>query len=315
MQRPYPVKRLSLVFQKGFLFYAEFNIRLFFLLLLTQKNTLFSNDLDTLLPNFIVSKMQGKELIFDSHELFSEVPELENRKFVKSVWCRIERGILPKLKKVITVSESISKHYMHHYGVQAVGIRNLPMEVPLNPEPFPFPIKNKKAILYQGSVNVGRGLELMIETIKLLDDFILIIIGAGDILEGLEQKILIEQLENKVKFLGKVLPNELKTFTPNANIGISLEEDLGLNYRYALPNKIFDYIQAEVPVIVSNLPEMKKLVDTYQIGEVLMKRSPEALAKLIRAMDQKNYSRQLLEAKKQLNWSKEKVKLIQLLQS
>ena len=139
--------------------------------------------------------------------------------------------------------------------------------------------KEKNVILYQGSVNVGRGLELMIETIKLLQDCVLVIVGSGDILEDLEQMVLKEGLEDKVKFTGRMTPSKLRGFTPSATIGISLEEDLGLNYRYALPNKLFDYIHAEVPVIVSDLPEMKKIVLEYEVGQVLLKRTPENLAK------------------------------------
>ena len=111
------IKRMKLLFHKGFLFYAEFNIRLFFVLLFAKKDILYANDLDTLLPNYLVSRLQGKELIFDSHELFSEVPEIQHKKFVKWFWLRIERSIIPRLKKIITVSDSIKKHYEDLYNV------------------------------------------------------------------------------------------------------------------------------------------------------------------------------------------------------
>ena len=110
--------------------------------------------------------------------------------------------------------------------------------------------------------------------------------------------------------MGKVLPKDLRQFTPNATIGLSLEEDIGLNYRYALPNKLFDYIQAEVPVIVADLPEMKKLVETYQVGEILWERSPKSLAKLILKVISNNYTIALQKAKRELTWTKEKDKLV-----
>lgn len=315
IHRDYKVKRLRLLFNKGFLFYAEYNLRLFFLLLFSKKDMLLSNDLDTLLPNYIISKIQRKKLIFDSHELFSEIPELENRKFVKRFWLHLEKWILPKLKNVFTVSESIQKHYESHYGIKVSVIRNLPQSIETVSIPFDFSTKGKKVILYQGSVNVGRGLELMIDTIKIIEDGVLVIIGSGDVLEALETKVLEEELENKVKFLGRVLPQKLKQLTPNADIGVSLEEDLGLNYRYSLPNKIFDYIQAEVPVIVSNLPEMNKLVKEYKIGEILLKRTPEGLALLISQMIEGNYSQALENAKKELTWKNEKEQLITVIEN
>ena len=315
LYRDYATKRISMLFHRGFLFYAELNLRLFFLLFFTKKEMLFSNDLDTLIPNYFVAKLQRKELIFDSHELFSEIPELKHRKLIKQFWLTIERWILPRLTKVITVSDAIKKHYKNLYGIEAVVIRNLPLEKSVHQQSFPFPTENKNIILYQGAVNIGRGIELMIETIKLLDNCVLVIIGAGDIIEVLKQKVSSQTLKNKVRFMGKVLPKDLRQFTPNATIGLSLEEDIGLNYRYALPNKLFDYIQAEVPVIVADLPEMKKLVETYQVGEILWERSPKSLAKLILKVISNNYTIALQKAKRELTWTKEKDKLIRLLNS
>ena len=90
---------------------------------------------------------------------------------------------------------------------------------------------------------------------------------------------------------------------------MSLEEDLGLNYRYALPNKVFDYLHANIPVIIADLPEMRALIEKYSIGEVLHERSPEVLAKTILSMSQKSYTKELKLAKEKLNWSEEKKKL------
>ena len=315
VNRDYKTKRLSLLFNKGFLFYAEFNFRLFFLLLFSKKNILYANDVDTLLPNYLVSKIQNKKLIFDSHELFSEIPELVNRKFVKNFWLRIENRIIPKLKTIITVSDSIKEHYKSKYNVEPITVRNFPELKDIASIPFDFSIKNKKVILYQGSVNIGRGLELMIETMKVLDQYLLVIIGSGDIIEILERKVLDEGLENKVKFLGEIQPEKLKTLTPNATIGISLEEGLGLNYKYALPNKIFDYIHAEAPIIVSNLPEMKKIVEHFKVGEILMTRTSNDLANLIQEVSSKNYKEALILAKKELNWDREQEVLINLIKN
>jgi glycosyltransferase involved in cell wall biosynthesis len=263
----------------------------------------------------LVSKIQGKELIFDSHELFSEVPELQHRQFVKSVWLGMENYLMPKLKKVITVSDSIKSYYEKRYGILVTVVRNLPEPKAVKTNKFPFSTHGKKVLLYQGSVNMGRGLELMIQTMKHLEDYLLVIIGSGDIMEQLEQNVLQNNLENKVKFMGKVSPKELHKLTPNASIGLSLEEDLGLNYRYALPNKIFDYIQAEVPVIVSALPEMEKLVTSVQAGTILRQRSPEDLAKLIQNFSPEMYTDALKKAKRELVWTKEKIALEKLVKA
>ena len=312
IQRNYKTIRFRLLFNKGFLFYAEFNIRLFIFLLFTKKDLLFSNDLDTLLPNYIIGKLQNKKLVFDSHELFSEIPELVNKQRVKKVWLFLEKTIIPKLQNVITVSDSIKNHYHNLYGISAIVIRNIPKIEHINQKNFEIDAEEKKVILYQGSVNIGRGIELMIDTMALLDEYLFIVIGDGDILEQLKEKVSNLSLHDKVKFIGKKTPEELKELTPNATIGMSLEEDLGLNYRYALPNKIFDYLHANVPVIVADLPEMRSLIKKHPIGEILIERTPKTLAKTIINMTNISYEKELKTAKKELNWSKEKEKLISI---
>ncbi len=312
IHRKYSAKRFRLLFNKGVLFYTEYNIRLFLFLLFTKKDMLFSNDLDTLLPNYFIGILQRKELIFDSHELFSEIPELVNKQQVKNIWLYLEKTIIPKLQNVITVSDSIKNHYHNLYGISPIVIRNIPKIKKISQKNFEIDAEGKKVILYQGSVNIGRGIELMIDTMALLDEYLFIVIGDGDILEQLKEKVSNLSLHNKVKFLGKKTPEELKEITPNATIGMSLEEDLGLNYRYALPNKIFDYLHANVPVIIADLPEMRALIKRYPIGEILTKRTPKKLAKTIISMTNNSYEKELKTAKKELNWSKEKEKLISI---
>lgn len=315
IQRNYGVRRFQLFFNKGILFYAEFTIRLFFFLLFSKKDVLFSNDLDSLLPNYWVGKIQQKKIIFDSHELFSEIPELIHKKRVKNVWLTLERTYLPKLKNIITVSDAIKNHYHALYGVKATVIRNVPKIHTIRKVRLEDTFADKKIILYQGSVNIGRGIELMIDTITLLEDCIFVVIGEGDILDQLKKKVRDLGLESSVLFLGKKTPEELKALTPNAAAGISLEEDLGLNYRYALPNKIFDYIHGNVPVVVSDLPEMRLIIEKYAVGEVLKERSPEILAETLLRIRTKDYKHNLINAAKELNWSKEKEKLKNLITS
>jgi len=307
--RNYSTKRFRLLFNKGILFYAEFNIRLFLFLLFTKKYMLISNDLDTLLPNYLIGILQRKKLIFDSHELFSEIPELVTKPRVKKVWLYLEKTIIPRLQNIITVSDSIKNHYHYLYGISATVVRNIPKREEINQKKIKLNTEGKKVILYQGSVNIGRGLELMIDTMPLLDEYLFLVIGDGDILKQLEKKVTNLSLESKVKFLGKKTPKQLKNLTPNATIGMSLEEDLGLNYRYSLPNKIFDYIHGNVPVIVADLPEMRAIIERHPVGKILSERTPKSLAKSIISMTNNNYKKELKAAKEDLNWSKEKEKL------
>jgi len=120
-----------------------------------------------------------------------------------------------------------------------------------------------------------------------------------------------------VVFLGKIDPASLLNYTVQADAGISLEEDLGLNYRYALPNKLFDYIQAGIPVLVSDLPEMKSVVETFNIGLVSDARTPEVLASFFMQVlynEEKRalWKSNLEKAANELCWENEEKKLMAL---
>ena len=311
LNRSYRTKRISLLFNKGVLFYAEFNLRLFFVLLFYKKDVLLANDLDTLLPNYLISKLQIKKLVYDSHELFSEIPELVNKPFTKKVWRSLERRVLPNLKNTYTVSNSIADYYDKKYQTKFKVIRNLPLMIrTISKGNFSFDHKGEKIILYQGALNIGRGLELIINTMPFISNCILVIIGNGDIIKNLKSYVKNINLVKKVRFLESLTPNELQKITPLANIGISIEEDLGLNYRFSLPNKIFDYINAEVPILVSNLPEMRKIIDTHKVGEIVKDRSPQKLALQIKELLKKDYSEELKKAKKELIWENQEEELL-----
>lgn len=311
LNRSYRTKRISLLFNKGVLFYAEFNLRLFFVLLFYKKDVLLANDLDTLLPNYFISKLQIKKLVYDSHELFSEIPELVNKPFTKKVWRSLERRVLPNLKNTYTVSNSIADYYDKKYQTKFKVIRNLPLMIrTISRGNFSFDHKEEKIILYQGAINIGRGLELIINTMPFISNCILVIIGNGDIIKNLKSYVKNINLVKKVRFLESLTPNELQKITPLANIGISIEEDLGLNYRFSLPNKIFDYINAEVPILVSNLPEMRKIIDTHKVGEIVKERSPQKLALQIKELLKKDYSEELKKAKKELIWENQEEELL-----
>jgi glycosyltransferase involved in cell wall biosynthesis len=312
LKRAYKTKRFKLLFNAGFLFYAEYNLRLFCYLLFTKKDMLLANDLDTLLPNYLISKLQNKKIIFDSHELFPEIPELVHRPKVKKVWLALEKHILPKLKNNYTVCSSIAEFYKNKYHSNFTTIKNLPTKKEVKKGAFSFNTNSKKIILYQGALNVGRGIELMIETMHFLENNLLVLIGDGDICQTLKDKVCKEELDSKVFFLGKITPTELHKLTPLASIGLSLEQDLGLNYRFALPNKIFDYIQAEVPILVSNLPEMSQIISAYNVGEIVKNRTPEKLAIQIKKVLENEYAKELKLAKSALIWEQQEAQLLAL---
>ena len=312
-------RRFRMLLKRGPLFYAFYNLRLFFFLLFRRKPVmLVSVDLDTLTANYLASVVRRIPLLYDSHEYFTEVPELVDRPVVKKTWERIERAIIPTLKAGIAVSDSIAEVYREKYGVDFRTIRNVPVSgspgVSGNlQDTYPSTYK----LMYQGALNRGRGIELMIEAMRYVPDAVLFIVGDGDIRTDLQSLAHSLKLTDRVVFPGRLLPRHLAMITAQCDLGFSLEEDLGLNYRLALPNKIFDYIQARVPVLCSDLPEMASLVKTYRVGDVCRERSPQALAGQVREIlknkEQRDMWRvQLEQAATALCWEIEEQKLIEV---
>src|SRR5690606_9274555 len=139
-------------------------------------------------------------------------------------------------------------------------------------------IEGQKIIIYQGSVNINRGIEPLVTAMKHIENAHLYIIGVGDVFDKIVQQVLDLNLQDKITLLGKIPFKFLHHYTHQADLGLSLEENVGLNYKYALPNKLFDYINAGVPVLTSALPEMEKIVSTYKIGETIESITPENIA-------------------------------------
>jgi glycosyltransferase involved in cell wall biosynthesis len=311
----YRTIRMKMLFKKGPLFYAEFNTRLFLLLLFEKANLFVANDLDTLPAVFLASKIRMKTLIYDSHEYFTELPELLGRKMVKKIWGRLEALMLPHIKYSYTVSHSIAAEYNRKYNINMKVIRNLPLKLSGKVESSVVLSKNhEKIVLYQGSLNMGRGLEMAIKAIQYTSNVKLIIIGKGQIENELKQLSVSLGLTDCVVFPGRLSPDDLVQYTIQADLGISLEEKLGLNYYYALPNKLFDYIQAGIPVLVSDLPEMSAIVNHYQIGLVTHTSDPQKLALLFNEMayDQEKrafWKANLTIASQELCWENEEEKL------
>lgn len=286
--RSYRTKRFRMFYEKGALFYAWFNFRLFWFLLFHSSHILVANDLDTLLPNYLVSKLKRKKLVYDSHEYFTEVPELISRPKVKAVWERIERFIFPKLTFVSTVNQSIAEKYREKYGVTLKVVRNVsPLWNPSHirsKQELGIP-EGKHILIMQGAgLNVDRGVEEAIRMMPFLENAVLIIVGNGDIIPEMKKLVEREKWQDRVLFFGKRPYAELLQFTQQADLGLSFDQPTNPNYLFSLPNKIFDYIHTSTPVICSDLVEVSKLVKSYNVGEIVTDFEPQHLARQIQTV-------------------------------
>jgi glycosyltransferase involved in cell wall biosynthesis len=320
-QRNYETIRMQLLWEKGPFFYAEYNIRLFFLLLSRPADLLVSNDLDTLLPNYLVHKIKRVPIIFDSHEYFTETPELVHRPKVQRIWKWIEKMIVPKLKHCITVNTSIAELFEVKYHIPFKVVRNIPqrrekIDIPKRKE-LELP-EDRYILLLQGSgINIQRGAEEAVEAMQYIDNVLLLIVGGGDVLPVLKNMVSELKLESKVKFVGRQTPEKLFGFTANSDLGLTIDKDTNINYRYSLPNKLFDYIHAGVPVLASPLVEIKNIIQHYEVGEFITSHDPHHIAETINSLfsDEarlKKYKLNTIKASEELDWEKEKNTLIEI---
>lgn len=291
LQRPYRTHRMRLLFRKKAVFYAEYNLRLFLFMLFSRAHIFYANDTDTLPAAFLAARLSGRKLFFDAHEMFPEVPELASRPRIKAVWTSIENLLIPRVDGAVTVCRSIADIYSQRYHIHMDVVRNVPLRDAEAPAPsHPLPAHGRKVLLYQGAVNLGRGIEPMIAAMHYLPDCLFVIAGIGDKYRELQAEVQRRQLSDRILFLGRLPLEELRSVTAQAHLGISFLENLGLNYYYSLPNRIADFVQARVPVIATDFPEIRSVVQQYQIGTLvppevtaLQSYQPEQLADIIRS--------------------------------
>ncbi len=308
--RPGKTKLFKLPVNKGPLFYFFLNVYTFIFLLFHKFNILWAVDMETLLACRIAAFLKNRPVVFDSHEFFSEVPELQHRKPVKKIWQTLEKLFIPGCHLKFTVSPGLVSLYKKRYDVDFDLLRNVPLSQPFKkPQIHPSGIPT---ILYQGALNTGRGIAETIYAMKYLPHYRFIIIGRGDCTESL--KTLTKQLglQTQVEFIGAVPFEYFWKYQENALVGMCLLENNGLNYFHSLPNRIFDYMQAGIPVITTDFPDISEIVKTYNTGLLIHEMDPQKIAESIQMACEridlrKEWSHTIPTAAQSLTWENESV--------
>lgn len=300
---------------------------------LSQYDIIFCNDYPTLYYGYEAKKLNPQlKLIYDSHEIFIETfnqfyPTEGVRGIVwsgivfglKRFHARKEKELVGNIDRMITVNSSLKNYFNEKFGIESEDVYNVPflesderevsirLQLNLN--------ERDKIILYQGVLNDGRGLVQLVETFSFLPpDYHLVIIGYGVLEEKLKKQVTDLKLEN-VHFLGKVNYDDLHSYTKTADLGVFLLEDLNLSKKLSSANKIFEYMKAGLPVLTTDHPENKKIIDSYNCGLLINTTSPKIVAKKIQEIlaDPVQYRKMsdnsLKAFEEKYNWEKEKQKL------
>jgi glycosyltransferase involved in cell wall biosynthesis len=299
---------------------------------------IWANDLPTLYPAYKSAKDLRCKLVYDSHEIFTEtINQFFPRhstglkkvlfqkmiSFMRKHGLRMEHKIFPSVDKFLTVNESLLRHFKERNTVkEGLVIMNLPTQNQTK-EIMPIDYKEKfkwdsSAVIsiYQGQLNEGRGLHLLFEAIQLLPhQFKLVVVGNGSLGDALQEWAVKQKLTERIKFIETVELSELSAFTSGADLGINLLERFNLSKEYASPNKLFEYIHSEIPVVASDTIENQRVFDTYAIGQ-LTGNQPEKIAAAIQEVSKRKktaFRRALLLAKSHYQWENQEEMLCSIL--
>jgi glycosyltransferase involved in cell wall biosynthesis len=307
-QQEINVRRFNLWFNKGPLFYLNLNCSLFFALLRRRADFFLAVDLDTLPACRLAGMLRKTPVVFDSHEYFPEVPELQCRPLIKSIWFTIQDWLVPGIYAGITVSKGLVNLYKERYQLDFKLVRNIPSVA----RPF-IPIRKVNGhpvVYYQGALNVGRGLEEAIQAMTFLPDYKLLIVGRGDLENELKQLTENLNLNEQVHFVGAVPFNELSKYAEQAHVGLCLLQNMGLNYFHSLPNRLFDYPMLGLPILASDFPDIHDFIKQYETGFLTISLEPVDLAGIIRRICEDEPLRQkigekMIAASSLLSWENE----------
>ena len=252
-------------------------------------------------------------LVYDSREIFTQLAGLLNKPLRQAFWSCIEKKYINKTQSILVTAEGdgiiLKKIYRN---INIFNIYNFP-SIKMKPkrdvslrEKLNLSV-NIKIFLYQGALHKGRGIKAMIQLLEDFPNSHAVIIGDGPYRNELQSFSEKMNLNKRIHFLGRVPYMKMLELTAGADVGFALIRPISQSYKQALPNKIFEYALANIPVIASNLPEMQSFIKKFQIGLTVPynNRSKQkcAVNKLIHKIKGKNIQK---TAEKYLVWEKQK---------
>lgn len=276
-------RKLSNNFFVQTLKYIEFFFRVFFYYKNKDIKIVNIHTIDLLPLGVLLKYFYGSILVYDTHELETEVDG--SKGFRKKIYKFVEKTLIRRVDLVFVVGENISKWYHNTYNI------NKPKAILNVPKLFKIQKTNKFRevlgikddsiiVLYQGALSKGRGVDLLLESFKLRNDdkIVVVFMGYGDFEEDVKYS---SNNYNNIFYHTAVAPEIVLTYTSSADFGIHVIKNTCLNHYYCLPNKFFEYSMAGLPVIVSNMKEMKEMVEKYNMGIVAEKESIDSINKAI----------------------------------
>lgn len=248
-----------------------------------------ASDLYTLPALHAAAQRHGGRLVYDARELYPFVAATAGRPWVQWFWQIVEGRHLRHADAVFTVSDSIADRLAQTYGVaRPTVLYNVPPHRAVVDSGY-LRAQTRVApdtvvLLHQGQIQQGRGCALLADAMRDVRGAVLVFLGGGPLKPTLQQHVATAHLDDRVRFLDPVPPDALLPVTASADVGITLLEDTCLNHRFALPNKLFEYLMAGLPVLASDLPEIRSVVESFAVGCLVDPADRAALVKTLQRM-------------------------------
>ncbi len=258
-------------------------------------------------------------LIYDSKELYQDLPSIRKKKTSSIFWGLVEKSAFRYVDRSMAVNQSIAAILGAKWHTKPTVVMNVPepgKAVKIVEKQF-----NRIQLVYSGGLQPGRGLFNLIRLLSLLPEkYELKFLGEGQLRTDLEHLSSTLKVSERVHFVGQVETHRVIGELSNAHVGLCLIENAGLSYFHSLPNKLFQYVGAGLPVLASDFPDMGDIIRKFRIGQVVDPTDIEAAAARVIEMtsDKGNYlqlTQNCIEAAKILNWEIEKEKFLTLVRS
>ncbi len=262
-----------------------------------------ASDLYVLPALAMAAQRHGGRLVFDARERYPYVAGTTGRPLHRYFWKLVERHYIQRTDLVLTVSDGIANHLVQDYNITPPLVLYNAPTAPASISPAlslrrRLQLSDKAVLfLYQGHLRPGRGCLLPLEALSEVPEAVLVYLGDGPLAPAIRERAAALGVTDRVYLLPPVLPDELLAVTASADVGLVLLEDTCLNHRLALPNKLFEYLAAGLPVLVSDLPELRRIVETYGVGYVVDIHTLEALTAAMRRLAEDASLRRRLAAR------------------
>jgi glycosyltransferase involved in cell wall biosynthesis len=306
--------------RRGKLRFLSFYLKSLWPALHSRADCYFASDLYSLPIAYLAARFCHANLIYDSREFYSSIAALRDRQEVQRFWSYIERKMIPRADAVFTVNDALAESISIRYSIpKPVALLNCPRKQAVHKSDRLRRLLSlavgPRILLYQGGLQRGRGIHTMLSVINRIAGALLVLMGNGDLKDEVLEIIKRDKLGQKVFLLDAVRVGDLLDRTASAHVGLCLIENYGESYYHSLPNKLFEYVAAGVPVVASNFPEIGRFVESNQVGLCV---NPENEDEIVAAIQRlvndtelhRAFVRHCEETASRYTWENEAVKLV-----